>query len=195
MDNYIYIVAGLPDLAISFGSSQFAYADVQAAVVELLSEADRQLVELFEEGFGEERLNADFYERAARCRNRFISQYFDFDGRLRNLKAEYVAQTLNADASKYMVQLPEAEFDEERRLQEIMANTDFLQREQQLDMLKWQKADDIALLDYFNMNTILAFLAKAHIVSRWARLDRHAGEAMFRQLLGEVRGTFKGISA
>ena len=45
------------------------------------------------------------------------------------------------------------------------------------------------------MNAILAFLVKAHIVHRWARLDRQAGEAMFRQLLGEVRGTFKGISA
>ena len=89
----------------------------------------------------------------------------------------------------------DADFDDERRVQEILANTDFLQREQQLDMLKWQKADDIARLDYFNMNAILAFLVKAHIVHRWARLDRQAGEAMFRQLLGEVRGTFKGISA
>ena len=195
MDNYIYIVAGLPDLAISFGSSQLAYADVQGAVVELLSEQDRRLVELFEEGFDEERLNADFYGRAAQCRNRFISQYFDFDARLRNLKAEYVSQQLNADASKYTVPVADADFDDERRVQEILANTDFLQREQQLDMLKWQKADDIARLDYFNMNAILAFLVKAHIVHRWARLDRQAGEAMFRQLLGEVRGTFKGISA
>ena len=195
MDNYIYIVAGLPDLAISFGSSQFAYADVQGAVVELLSEQDKRLVELFEEGFDEERLNADFYGRAAQCRNRFVSQYFDFDARLRNLKAEYVAQQLNADASKYTVPVADADFDDERRVQEILANTDFLQREQQLDMLKWQKADDIARLDYFNMNAILAFLVKAHIVHRWARLDRQAGEAMFRQLLGEVRGTFKGISA
>ena len=72
MDNYIYIVAGLPDLAITFGSSQFSYADVQATVVELLSERDRRLVELFEEGFDEERLTADFYERTAQCRNRFI---------------------------------------------------------------------------------------------------------------------------
>ena len=195
MDNYIYIVAGLPDLAISFGSSQFAYDDVQGAVVELLSEQDRRLVELFEEGFDEARLTADFYERTAQCRNRFISRYFDFDARLRNLKAEFVAQQMNADASKYTVQLPDNEFEDERRVQEILANSDFLQREQQLDMLKWQKADDLALMDYFNLNTVLAFLAKAHIVSRWARLDRQAGEAMFRQLLGEVRGTFKGISA
>lgn len=195
MDNYIYIVAGLPDVAINFGSSQFSYADVQTAVVELLSEQDRQLVELFEEGFDEAKLNADFYNRAAQSRNRFISNYFDFDARLRNMQAEHVAQQLNADAAKYTVPLPEADFDEERRVQEILANTDFLQREQQLDMLKWQKADDIAQMDYFNMNAILAFLAKAHIVSRWARLDRHAGEAMFRQLLGEVRGTFKGILA
>ena len=180
MDNYVYIVAGLPDLTANFGSSQFSYTDVREPIAELLSDADCQLVALLDEGFDEAALNADFYSRAAASRNRFIREYFDFDARMRNLQAEYVARAANLQADKYLVELP---------------NADFLQREQQADMLKWNKASEIAQMDYFNMNAILAFLVKAHIVQRWARLDREAGEAMFRKLLGEVRGTFKGVSA
>jgi len=194
MDNYVYIVASLPDLAVNFGSSQFSYADVQAQIVDLLSETDKQMVGLFELGFNEDSLDAEFYEKAAQCDNRFIREYFNFDVRLRNLKAGYIASRLQQNASKYVVNMEDAEFEEEKRIGEIFAMSDFLQREQQLDLLKWSKADEIATMDYFNMNVILAFLAKAHIVQRWAQLDRQAGENMFRQLLGEVRGTFKGVA-
>ncbi|MBO7144441.1 MAG: DUF2764 family protein [Salinivirgaceae bacterium] len=195
MDNYVYIVAGLPDLTANFGSSQFSYAEVRESITDLLSDADCQLVALLDEGFDETALNADFYGRTANSKNRFIREYFDFDARMRNLQAEYVARATNSQADKYLVELSDAEFDDEKRVLEVLANTDFLQREQQADMLKWNKASEIAQMDYFNMNTILAFLVKAHIVQRWARLDREAGEAMFRKLLGEVRGTFKGVSA
>ena len=70
MDNYVYIVAGLPDLTANFGSSQFSYTDVRESIAELLSDADCQLVALLDEGFDEAALNADFYSRAAASRNR-----------------------------------------------------------------------------------------------------------------------------
>lgn len=194
MDNYIYIVASLPDLTINFGSSQFSYTDVQSQIVDLLSESDKLIINLFEEGFADETLNADFYAKTSESKNRFMRQYFTFDALLRNKKVTYLASQLQQNASKYMLTLDDIEFEEEKKVNEIFALTDFLQREQQLDMLKWQKADDLALSDYFNLSTILSFLVKAHIVQRWAQLDKQTGEQMFRQLLGEVRGTFDGLS-
>jgi hypothetical protein len=157
--------------------------------MELLSEKDQKLVELMEEGFDEKTLGADFYDKAAKSKNRFIREYFDFDGRLRNLKVDYLAKRLGKESEPYLVNLEEADFEEEKPIQDILADADFVDREQRMDNLKWEKASDIARMDYFNMNAILAFLVKAKTVQRWAELDPEKGEEMFHKLVTEIRGT------
>ncbi len=189
MDNYVYIVAGLPELTSGFENTGFDYAAVKGSIMELLSEKDQQLVELMENGFDEHTLGADFYTKAAESKNRFIREYFDFDGRLRNMKAVYLANRLGKDSTPYLVNLDEADFEEEKQIQDILADTDFVQREQKMDELKWEKASDIARMDYFNMNAILAFLVKAKTVQRWAELDPDKGTEMFHKLVKEIRGT------
>ena len=195
MDNYVYIVAGLPELTSGFENTGFDYAAVKESIVELLSEKDQQLVELMEEGFDENTLGADFYTKAAESKNRFIREYFDFDGRLRNMKVNYLAKRLGKNGENFMVELPEADFDEEKQIQDILADADFVEREQKMDELKWEKASDIARMDYFNMNAILAFLVKAKTVQRWAELDPNKGKEMFHKLVKEVRGTFEGVNS
>mgnify|MGYP002623840449 FL=1 len=189
MDNYVYIVAGLPELTSGFESSGFDYAATKESIMELLSEKDRQLVELMEEGFDENTLGADFYAKAAESKNRFIREYFDFDGRLRNMKVNYLAKRLGKESDPYLVNFEEADFEEEKQIHDILENADFVEREQKMDELKWEKASDIARMDYFNMNAILAFLVKAKTVQRWAELDAAKGEEMFRKLVKEIRGT------
>ena len=195
MDNYVYIVAGLPELTSGFENTGFDYAAAKESIVELLSEKDQQLVELMEEGFDENTLGADFYAKAAESKNRFIREYFDFDGRLRNMKVNYLAKRLGKNGENFMVELPEADFDEEKQIQDILADADFVEREQKMDELKWEKASDIARMDYFNMNAILAFLVKAKTVQRWAELDPNKGTEMFHKLVKEVRGTFEGVNS
>ena len=189
MDNYVYIVASLPELTAGFENSSFDYAATKESIVELLSEKDQKLVELFEEGFNEETLGKDFYAKAAESKNRFIREYFDFDARLRNMKVAYLAKRLGKNGDAYLVDMPEADFDEYHQIKDILENADFVQREQKMDELKWEKASDIARMDYFNMNAILAFLVKAKIVQRWAELDKEKGEKMFHKLVKEIRGT------
>ena len=195
MDNYVYIVASLPEIAVSYEGAPFDYAAVKEQIVELLSEKDQQLVSLFEEGFDETTLGAEFYKKAAESKNRFIREYFDFDARLRNMKVAYLAKRLGKDGDAYFVDMPEADFEEYQQIKDILENADFVLREQKMDELKWEKASDIARMDYFNMNAILAFLAKAKTVQRWAELDKEKGEEMFRKLVKEVRGTFAGVNA
>ena len=193
MDNYVYIVASLPDLTAGFENTNFDYAATKESIMELLSEKDRKLVELFEEGFNEETLGAEFYKKVAESKNRFIREYFDFDGRLRNMKVAYLAKRLDKKGDAYLVDMPEADFEEYNQIKDILENADFVQREQKMDELKWEKASDIARMDYFNMNAILAFLAKAKTVQRWVELDPVMGQEMFEKLVKEVRGTFEGV--
>ena len=189
MDNYVYIVAGLPELTSGFENAGFDYAAVKESIMELLSEKDQQLVGLMEDGFDENSLGAEFYAKAAESKNRFIREYFDFDGRLRNMKVNYLAKRLGKESDPYLVNLEEADFEEETQIREILNDADFVQREQKMDGLKWEKASDIARMDYFNMNAILAFLVKAKTVQRWAELDPMKGKEMFHKLVKEIRGT------
>ena len=187
MENYVYIVAGLPELTSGFENTSFDYQAVKESIMELLSEKDQQLVELMEEGFDENTLGPEFYTKAAASKNRFIREYFDFDARLRNMKVNYLAKRLGKKGEDYMVELPDADFEEESQIRSILEDVDFVDREQKLDELKWEKASDIAIMDYFNMNTILSFLVKAKTIQRWAELDPVKGQEMFKKLVEEVR--------
>ena len=76
MDNYVYIVASLPELALNFDEDRFSYEDTKAHFIELLSEKDRKLVELLERGFDEANLGQEFYAEAAKSKNDFLREYF-----------------------------------------------------------------------------------------------------------------------
>jgi hypothetical protein len=187
MDNYVYIVAGLPELTANYEGGDFDYMAVKDSIMELLSEKDQQLVELMEEGFDESTLGADFYVKTAKSKNRFLREYFDFDARLRNIKVQYLAKRLGKKGDDYLVEMPDADFEEQNQIRAILEDVDFVDREQKMDELKWEKASDIARMDYFNMNSILSFLVKAKTVQRWAELDPEKGKEMFTKLLEEIR--------
>ena len=190
MNNYVYIVASLPLINDNFETDSFSYYTVRQEIVEQLSEADTSLVEMLEEGFNAEALNAEYYAKTAKSKNSFIRDYFDFDARLRNIKAQYLAKRMGKQADNYIIEMPESEFNEESDIRKILENDDFVTRELQMDRLKWNKASELTTFDYFNINAILAFLVKAKLVQRWAELDTEKGETMFRQLITEIRGSF-----
>lgn len=78
-------------------------------------------------------------------------------------------------------------------MQTIFENRNILEKEQLLDKFKWDYITDMNPYGTFNMDVILAFLAKGKLIDRWNKLDRQMGEEMFRRLVDEVRGTFKGV--
>ena len=79
------------------------------------------------------------------------------------------------------------------RIEGILSGSDILVRERAIDDLMWDKISEITVFNYFDINAILAFIAKLHIVARWYKLDEASGREMFRKLVNEVRGTFKGV--
>jgi hypothetical protein len=57
----------------------------------------------------------------------------------------------------------------------------------------WEKISSLTLFNYFDITVILAFITKLNIVARWFKLDEQTGREMFKKLVDEVRGTFKGV--
>ena len=198
MGNYHYIIAGLPELVLNGDNKAFSYDAVRESIYNSSTEKDRRFIEWFDFGTDEENLNAHFYRAAMNCKNRFIRLYFALDLEIRNRKVDYVAGKMERNADSYKVS-PAKNVDlnlsEEQlaRLQTIFANKNILEKEQQLDSFKWDYISGLNGYGEFNMDVILAFLAKGKLIDRWNKLDAKAGEEMFRKLVDEVRGTFKGI--
>ena len=198
MGNYHYIIAGLPELVQNGDNKSFSYDAVRESIYNSSSEKDRRFIEWFDFGTNEENLNAHFYRAAMNCKNRFIRLYFALDLEIRNRKVDFVAGKMERDADSYKVHTANngnLNLNEEQlnRLQAIFANKNILEKEQQLDNFKWDYISGMNEYGEFNMDVILAFLAKGKLIDRWNKLDAKAGEEMFRKLVDEVRGTFKGI--
>ena len=205
MNNYVYIIAGLPDFTPDWRQGDKSLEDYLHQVKELLSEKDQETLKLIEDGFNKEKIGLEFYKEALASRSTFIQEFFQFDLNVRNAKVRYLNQALGRDPQKDVlslvdpdaeeqgIEVEEPEFKEAARLQAILEGKDILARERGIDDLYWDKIDEITLFDYLNFSKILGMVVKMMIIRRWLILDEERGREMFKRLVDEVRGTFKGV--
>ena len=210
MSNFEYIISSLPYL-----TADFKYADgqgfgqVMQEIKENLGEKDCAVLDFLLKGFQDSELGPDFYAQALGHPNKFIRAYFSFDLNLRNAKVRFLnlqlgrpeeedvltgkggADDENLDIDLYRFR--PLEFEEEAKVQSALSQTDLLSREKELDDIGWAKIDSLETFHYFDLTAVLAYVAKLHIVNRWLALDEEKGRELFRKLVDEVRGTFKGI--
>ena len=210
MSNFEYIIASLPYLTADFKyeEGQGFYSTLDQ-IRENLSEKDAAVVDFFLKGYDADQLGPDFYQQALSHPLRFVREYFRFDLNLRNAKVRFLNRELgrpdgqdlvtgegnpedeNLDIDGYRFQA--GEFEEEGKVQSALSQSSLLGREKGLDDVCWAKVQELETFHYFDLTAVLAYIAKLHIVNRWLALDPEKGRELFRQLVDEVRGTFKGV--
>ena len=204
MNNYEYIIASLPDITTGWKFGEKGPHDYIEEVISSCTEKDRKLIEFLMSGYLDENLNSEFYLKALTHKDKFIREYFRFDLNVRNAKVKYLNKALGRPADKDVLSFPEGtpeqvmefiseEFEEAAALDNVLGAGDILSRERGLDDLMWAKIDNLTLFNYFDIDVILGFIAKLNIVARWFKLDEQTGREMFKRLVDEVRGTFKGV--
>ncbi len=194
MDNYQYIIASLPvpNKDIRPGDVSRS-AELLAFIREHCSREDNALIDRLLDGYDESKLGQAFYETALSGSDRFIREFFTFDLRVRNAKVRFLNKALDRPVDQDIFLEPEGEFPEAEKIAAVLQDKDILARERGLDSLMWAKIDDILIFDTFNIDVILGFIAKLKISDRWLTLDEQTGREMFRRLVQEIRGTFKGV--
>ena len=205
MSNYVYIIAGLPDFTPDWKQGDKSLDEILNQVRELLSEKDNEVLDFIAKGFDKDQIGLEFYKEALAHRIGFIREFFRFDFDVRNQKVRYLNNALGRAPEKDVLKLtdPEAEenglepeepeFKESAKLQTILKKNDILSRERGIDDLYWDKIDELTLFDYLNFDKVLGIVVKMMIIRRWLVLDEETGRAMFKKLVDEVRGTFKGV--
>jgi hypothetical protein len=207
MGNYHYIIAGLPDLVLDFENSGYDFNALFEHISEMSSQEDRRCMEWLFFGLKEENLNTHFYRAAKKSKTKFIREYFAFDQEVRNIQAAYIARKNSLDPEDYLIgdneitdQLKHSKShdfglslysDIATEVIKVLEIDNILEREQQMDALKWRVSNDICTFNYFDINVILSFMVKASIVKRWHILDRKKGAQLFKELVNDVKGTFK----
>ena len=188
MNNYEYIIAGLPVLQPDYRGK----LDTDAILEEIrsqLSEKDSATLDYLLSGWGEE-LDEAFYRRASAHSNAFIRDYFAYDLQLRNAKVAFLNKELGRPAGQDAVAFGPEDFDDRPKVDEVLAMKDILGRERGLDELLWARIDELTVMHVFDMDTILGFTAKLKIVDRWTRLDPETGREMFRRLVSDLKDNY-----
>ena len=138
MNNYVYIIAGLPDFTPDWRQGEKSLDEYFGQMRELMSEKDNETVDFIRRGFDKDQIGAEFYKAALSHRLGFIREFFRFDMDVRNRKVRYLNAALGRDIEKDVLSLrdPEAEetglepeepeFKEEARLQSILEGSDIL---------------------------------------------------------------------
>lgn len=194
MNNYEYIIAGLPVLLRdSKGYGALSGDEIIAQIREVCSEKDDKAISFLLEGLDESTLDEEFYRKALSHKDPFIREFFRFDLNVRNAKVVYLNRALGRPEGTDIMAVDGGVFEKAPEVEAVLMTHDILARERGLDSLMWDKVDEITGMDVFSLSVILAFITKVHITDRWLKLDEQAGRKMFHRLVDEVRGTFKGV--
>lgn len=188
MNNYEYIIAGLPVLQPDYRGK----LDTDSVLEEIrsqLSEKDSATLDFLLGGWGED-LDEEFYRSASRSSNAFIREFFAYDLQMRNAKVSFLNKELGRPAGQDVVAFGPEDFDDLPKVDEVLAMKDILGRERGLDDLLWAKIDELTVMHVFDMDAILGFTAKLKIVDRWTRLDPETGREMFRRLVRDLKDNY-----
>ncbi len=193
MNNYAYIIAGLP--VLQYGQTHGAGVGADELISEIrsrLSAKDNALLDFLLSGTEECGLDADFYAKALAHRNRFIREFFAYDLNLRNTKVEWINRTLSRPEGQDVVCAGSwnPEFEGRAEIDSVLTGSDILRREKGLDELMWRHIEELNLSDLFDIELILGFIAKLKIVDRWEKLDPETGQKFFRKLVQDIRATY-----
>ena len=103
MNNYHYIIAGLPELMPDLHAEGFSYKNLELAIREQLSAHDRRLVDWLDFGTDTTHLSGHFYRAVSRQKSGFLKCYFDMDRKMRNAQVEFLSEKEGRDSGKYTV--------------------------------------------------------------------------------------------
>ncbi len=169
--SYWYLVASLPTLRLGEKPPMDAAA-FRAACAGHLPEEEITAVEAVLE-------NREPVAGAA-------SNLWNGEIQLRDAVVRIRAKNRGTDAARFIRPHEGFSVSIEKMVTDAFTRPNPLEREMELDRVRWMLAEDLALTDSFGFPAILAFAAKVRMAERWAAMDDAAGQAKVEQLIDQA---------
>jgi hypothetical protein len=124
-------------------------------------------------------------DRAGEAGSDFARWWHGLDTQLRNAQARARATRLGVDARPWQRMHEGFDVQAEQAVTEAMAGKQPLEREKQLDMIRWRALDDRTQSDPFGFEQVLAYVLRLRMVERWQRLDAAQGMERIEHFITE----------
>ncbi|MFA8450330.1 MAG: DUF2764 family protein [Bacteroidales bacterium] len=150
----------------------------------------------------EKKLTELYFNAGTKLDNEFISWYFHLEGNIRNILIwnQYKNENKNNDQIVHFNSLSTSllsktfkETDLNHLLDwynsfvPIINNENILQRERNIDELKWSLIDQRNIFQYFSIDVLLAYYLKLKIAERWLLLDPEQGKKLFQSIIDKSK--------
>lgn len=158
---------------------------------------------LFENLSWRDQLTSLFYQSAIRCSNVFVRRWFEFCLNINNVLTAYTCRKHGFDLGSSIVGDNEVAhllrsshsrdfgvgdfFPQADAVLRIAEETDLLDRERKIDLLKWEWIEENTVFEYFTIEAVAAYLMKLEIIERWLPLNKDEGAAIFRELIQSLK--------
>ena len=155
----------------------------------------------------EDQLNSLYYDSSLKCKNSFVSRWFEFNLNVNNLLTAIACRKHGFPVSSSIIGNNEIAravrtsnakdfgitpifplIDDVFRIAE---ETDLMEREKKIDLLKWHWLEEESFFHYFTIEKIFAYLLMHSIIERWVKLSKETGEEIFRDMIQTLKQSFE----
>lgn len=151
----------------------------------------------------EDVIGAYYYEYAMKSPNSFVASWFEYNLNVNNILIALSARKYKLAIAETVVGDGEVAtalrtsgardfglagvVDYIEDLQRLSENGNLLERERQLDTMRWAWLDDNSVSKHFSVERLFVFLVKLGITERWASLDADKGMETYKALIEELK--------
>lgn len=157
--------------------------------------------------FAEDEIMLEYYKFASKCPNKMMRQWFSLNLNLNNILTALIARKNGWEVNDYVMGDDDVtemlrtstskdfdlsyDYEFVKDLMPIVEETDPVQKEKRIDVLRWTWLDDKTFLDPFCIESVFAYMCKLQMLERWSTLDAEQGKAIFQQIIEDLRGSAK----
>lgn len=148
-----------------------------------------------------------FYDFLLKSKNQFVRDWFTFEMNLRNLTTALNCRKYDRDIQKEIIGSNDfamalrtsklkdfglsGDFPVVEKVMSFFENAGLVDKEKQLDLLRWDYLDEKITFEYFSIDRILSYLIKLLLVDRWSKLDTESGKEVFNSLIKRLKDSFE----
>lgn len=149
-----------------------------------------------------------YYDYACKCPNAMMAAWYELNFNILNILTALIARkqgwTLKdyvqgqgevVDALLKQTNQPDfglsAELDYVKDLMQAAETTDPVEKERQIDALRWNWLEEKTFFEPFDITALFAYIVRSEILERWALLDPEQGRERFTEIIENLRGEAK----
>lgn len=160
--NYYYFAASLPSVTLD-AAPPLSLAQFLNRCREHLNADDLAAVRLLAEGADSPAPHA------------FVQAWLERETLLRNALVRIRAARLRCEAAPYLHPIEASDSSLDKAVADALARPTPLERELELDRVRWNQAAQLAGFNPFSMDALFAYTLKLKLAERWASLNEQAG--------------------